>query len=160
MASGLDGGAAAKVNLGPVEPLDLRHHPNPPSPDGSNESVIENRHGPGTEELSEAVARRRRKSELGDIGNGDGRRSTADIGFISRSGTRFSVMPINWLGMPNVSRRTMLGGVRTDRSTLGAGIRELDRDFGSRIAGPDHDHVTAVGTATARDSPKNAGARR
>ena len=39
------------------------------------------------------------------------------MGFISRSGARFRAMPISWLGTPRVSRRTMFGGVLTERST-------------------------------------------
>ena len=45
------------------------------------------------------------------------RRRAADTGFMTRSGARFSAIPKSWLGTPRVVLRTMLGGVRTDRST-------------------------------------------
>ena len=46
------------------------------------------------------------------------RRIPAASGSITGAGNRFSAMPNTWLGIPNRSRRTMFGGVRTDSVTL------------------------------------------
>ena len=46
-----DGRAPAKMHRGTVEPLDRRHDANPPRPHGGNEAGIENRNGPGAQEL-------------------------------------------------------------------------------------------------------------
>jgi transcriptional regulator with XRE-family HTH domain len=62
----------------------------------------------------------------------------------SPTGSRLSRMPSASVGQPAMSRRMMLGGVRTEgHAFAGAALGQVDGDLGPRDSGYDDEHVLA-----------------
>ena len=108
-----------------------------------HEAVIENRHGPGPQELSEAIARRRRQAEIGEVRD----REPAQYGGHGVHQSFRCTLQGNADQLARNAQRVTPNDVRRcpDRQVdLSADVGKLQRDFRSRVAGADDQHLLAA----------------